>query len=391
MPRLLIACTIYETARAFLLPFSRHFRALGWRVDAAARGISRWHAALDEFDAVHDIGWSRSPTDPRNFLNAAPSIQRAVQSGAYDIVHVHTPVAAFVTRAALRSRRPPAGPFLVYTAHGFHFHPSGSPVSNAVFRALETLAARWTDHLILINREDESEARRLRLLPDSRISYIPGIGVDTSALRPETVPAESIARLRSELGLSPHQPLLLMIASFDKGKRHADLLNSFARLNRRDAVLALAGVGPLLDSMRDLARSLGVADRVRFLGYRGDIPILIRASAATILTSEREGLSRSVLESLSLEVPVIGTNARGVGELLQTGGGVEIQIGDVPALTQAMAALLADPDLASAMGRRGRAALSPYEQQAVIRRHEAIYGQLLGNAIHSEVACAQAV
>ena len=70
-----------------------------------------------------------------------------------------------------------------------------------------------------------------------------------------------------------------------------------------------------MEETRKLARALGVADRVHFLGHRPDIPALVRASVAVLLPSEREGLPRSVMEALSLGVPVVGTRIRGIVRL----------------------------------------------------------------------------
>ena len=75
-------------------------------------------------------------------------IRELVQRNDYDVVHVHSPVAAFVVRFALRRL---SRPRVVYTAHGFHFHRTAGRLRNAAFQSLERLAARWTDELIVIN------------------------------------------------------------------------------------------------------------------------------------------------------------------------------------------------------------------------------------------------
>lgn len=373
MKRLLMVTTIAETLRAFLLPFARHFRAKGWQVDAMAQGVSTSPECLEAFDKVWEIEWSRNPLDPRNFIAAPRVIKQVMDQGKYDIVHVHTPVAAFVTRYALNDLRKQGKCQVIYTAHGFHFHPGGKPLKNAIYLNLEKLAGRWTDYLVTINREDELAAKRHHILPEDRILYMPGIGVNLNYYNPEGVSEAEVARVRYELGITQKNSLFLSIADFDPGKRHRDVLKAFAKLSRLDVHLAFAGDGPLLEEMQQLALDLGIQNQVHFLGRRNDIPLLTRASLATILVSEREGLPRSVMESLSLEVPVIGTQIRGIQGLLEGGCGVLVEVGDIKGLSEAIAWVIEHPEEAKTMGKRGRKRMGAYDLQQIVKLHEALY------------------
>jgi glycosyltransferase involved in cell wall biosynthesis len=377
MNSLLIITTIPDTLTSFLLPFAQQFRAQGWRVDAMACGISGCTESLQAFDRIWEIEWSRNPLDPRNLLVAPRRIQEVMQQGEYHIVHVHTPVAAFVTRYALKNWKKQPKPQVIYTAHGFHFHSGGKTLKNAVFTALEKLAGHWTDYLVVINREDEEAAKRQRLVPSERIRYMPGIGVDLQYYSPDTTPDVEVERVHQELGLTPETPLLLSVAEFIPRKRPQDVLRAFARLARPKACLAFAGDGPLMQEMKELASQLGVQNQVHFLGYRKDIPTLMRASVATVLASEQEGLPRSIMESLCLETPVIGTDIRGIRDLLAEGCGVLIQVGDVEALACAIAHILDHPQEARMMGKRGRECMSTYDLRHIIQLHETLYAEAL--------------
>lgn len=363
--------------RSFLLPFARHFRALGWQVDALAADAPECAECRKAFDRVFHVDWSRNPLNPHNLLRAVRQVQKVVICGGYDIVHVHTPVAAFVTRFALRNLRKKGKSKVIYTVHGFHFHREGHPLKNHMFLALEKLVGHWTDYLVVINNEDRLAAKRHRIVPPEQIQYIPGIGVDTNHYTPESVSEVEVQRVRANLGLQPEERLFLMVAEFNPGKRHQDTLQAFAKLGRKDVHLAFAGQGPLLDPMRSLAQQLGVAEQVHFLGFRQDIPILIRASLASLLPSEREGLSRSVMESLCLEVPVIGTNIRGVQDLLKGGCGLLVKVGDVEGLALAMAWMLDHPEEAREMGRRGRKHMVGYDLRHILRLHEELYAEVV--------------
>jgi glycosyltransferase involved in cell wall biosynthesis len=377
-PRLLMITTVAEMLYSFLLPFARHFRTLGWRVDALARGVGSWPECADAFDHVFEIPWSRSPFSPSNLWSAPRQVRALVAEQGYDLVHVHSPVAAFVTRMALRGMRRKGKPRVIYTAHGFHFYQGGPRVRGALFRTLEKLAGRWTDYLVVINREDEEAALKHGIVPPERLRFMPGIGVDAQVYSAASVRAADIASVRSEMGLKASDRLLLMVAEFIPRKRHRDMLHAFARLGRNDVVLALASLGPLLEEMKQLATSLGIADRVRFLGFRRDIPALVQASVATLLPSEQEGLPRTVMESMCQGVPVIASRIRGVTDLLDDGRGLMVPVGDIGALATAMTWVLDHPDEAQAMGRRGRSAMAAYDLRHVLELHEGLYHKALG-------------
>jgi glycosyltransferase involved in cell wall biosynthesis len=257
MKKLLMVTTVPSTLRSFLLPFAAHFRAQGWQVDAMACGISTNPECLQGFDRVWEVKWSRNPLDPRNLLSAPPVIRKIVTREKYDLVHVHTPVAAFVTRYALKDLRKQLKLKVIYTAHGFHFFAGGNPLKNFVFINLEKFAGRWTDYLVTINHEDKKSALNYRLLAAARCRYMPGIGVDLAYYNRQAVSNSAIAQVRQELGLGSRDRLLLSVAEFTARKHHVDAVAAFAKLARTDVHLAFAGTGPLMGQMRQLAIKLG--------------------------------------------------------------------------------------------------------------------------------------
>jgi len=343
-----------------------------------AHGISR-EECTEAFDHVWDVDWSRNPLDLKNVFSVPTTVRQVVELGAYDLVHVHTPVAAFVARFALRGIS--CRPKVFYTAHGFHFYPGGPAIRNWIFSRLEKLAGRWTDYLVVINPTDEEQARQLHIVPDDRVCLIPGSGIDTEYFSPDSVPEADVEAIRRELGLGKEDPLLTMIAEFNPGKRHSDALRAFAQSGCTTAHLAFAGIGPLLQSVKRLAVGLGVIDRVHFLGYRRDVRALIRASLATILPSEREGLSRVVTESMSLGVPVIGSNVRGIRELLASDSALVVPLGDIAGLAGAIEWVVCNPAAAHELGKRARRRAAAYDLQLVLRSHEALYERALAERV----------
>ncbi len=387
--KLLLITTVPITLEAFLLPLAQHFRAEGWQVDALALGVSTSRRCQAHFDRLWDIQWSRNPLDPKNLKQAAPLIETIVAREGYDLVHVHTPVAAFVTRWALRSLRRQGRVKVIYTAHGFHFYQGGHPLKNLVFSTLERIAGRWTDHLIVINREDQQAAYDYQLVGGGlceglsglsgphRLTYMPGIGVDLDFYNPEAIAPSSIQALYTELQLPPDTPLILSIAEFIPRKRHADLLQGFAQMQSQTAHLLLAGEGEIKGEMQQLAIDLEIGDRVHFLGQRTDIPRLLRAARTLVLVSQQEGLPRCILEALALGTPVIGSRIRGTEDLLAQGGGILVELGDQAGLATALDDLVNHPDLAQTLGEQGRAQAQAYDLETIIEQHDRLYEQVL--------------
>ncbi len=355
MTRILIATTVPASLWNFFNPLARAFKAQGWGVDGMCREASLCSECAAEFDHLWDIGWTRNPLYPGNLLQSPCKVRAIVDRQNYDIVLVSTPVASFVVRFALRGRPAAQRPKIIYIAQGFHFHEQNSRLKNAVFTMLEKLAGRWTDQLVVVNREDADAALRLKLVPPERLIHMPGIGVNTQKLSPEAITRSDVERFRESIGLSPDAPLFSVIGEFIPRKRHQDALLAFSRIDAPQAHLALAGEGPLIEKMRHYASTLGIEEKVHFLGFRRDVPVIVRASSAILSVSEQEGLPVNVTESLSLEIPVIGSDIRGTRELLEDGCGIIYPLGDLDRLTDAMNWIMSHPAEAAGMGSRGRA------------------------------------
>jgi len=370
MPKLLIITTVPITIRSFLLPFIKHFKNLGWQVEGMAQGIDADAPCVASCDRIYDIQWSRNVFDPRNLLAGVSRVKKVVAEGNYDLVHVHTPIAAFVTRYALKDLEQPQ---VIYTAHGFHFYRGGNGIKNAIFLGLEKLAGRWTDYLVTINREDETAAKKYNFLPEARIYYSRGIGVDTNYYTAGKVALADVQQIRQELKLSPSDTLLLSIAEFTPRKRHRDLLNALAKVANSQVHLALAGEGPIKIEIEQLAADLGIINQVHFLGYRTDIPTLIQAADAVLLVSQQEGLPRSIMEAMCLATPVIASNIRGSQDLLEDDCGLLVDLGDIDALAQAIVQVVKDPESLAVMAEKAQVKIADYDLEKIIQQYTEIY------------------
>lgn len=374
---LLLVATLAHTIRTFLLPYAAHFRALGWRVDAAANGVGGDKVLQEAFDHVYELPLSRSILDLGGILRAGRAISALLDTRP-DIIHVHTPIAGFVTRFAVRREPAERRPAVVYTAHGFHFYKGGNPATNALFQTAERVAGRWTDRLVVINDEDEAAAVRNRIVPRGRLVRMPGIGIDTSTWSPSSVPPNGAARVRGQLGIAADAPIFVVVGELNRNKRQGKAIAALASMQHGDAHLVLLGDGPERAALEALVVHLSLRDRVHLLGFVQDVRPVLCAATALILPSQREGLARSVMEALALEVPVIASTARGNRELVGTDSGILVGTGDVRQLADAMDRLIDHPDERLAMGLRGRERMvEQYDLNVLIRLHEALYLQML--------------
>jgi glycosyltransferase involved in cell wall biosynthesis len=168
-----------------------------------------------------------------------------------------------------------------------------------------------------------------------------------------------------------------MIAEYATGKRHADVLAALARLRRPDIHVAFVGDGALRSMIERQIDDLALRDRVHVLGYRKDVPLLLKASDAFLLPSEREGLPRSMLEAMAAGVPVVGTDIRGVRDLLAHGAGVCVAVGDVEGLARAIEQVADDAGLRSSLVSAAEARVRDFSLPRLLSLHERLYGTIL--------------
>ena len=194
-------------------------------------------------------------------------------------------------------------------------------------------------------------------------------------------PIESRERWRTANDVPTDAFVLVHVGRFMAQKNHALLLEAFRELTTHAprAVLMLAGVGELLEVTRARAAALGVGHAVRFLGARADVPDLLHAADAFVLSSDWEGLPVAVLEAMAAGLPVVATSVGGVPEVVEPGRtGWLVPPADAVALADAMAALVADPAAARAVGQRARTLVRErYDVVGMAGRYGELYADLL--------------
>ena len=315
MKKVLFVATLVKNHIAeFHLPYLKLFQDMGWGTAVAAKNDYENPAdcVIPNCDVFYDVPFERSPLKKEN-LTSYHQVKRIIREGGYDIIHCHTPVGAAVARLAARKVRK-NGTKVIYTAHGFHFFKGAPLVNWLVYFPVEWLLSPLTDVLITINREDYDRAKRL--LRAKKIVYIPGVGIDTARFRGN---AEKGAALRRELGIPEDATVLLSVGDLNKNKNHRAVLEALAGMENRNLHYVVCGRGPLKEELEAFAREKGLGDRVRFMGYRNDIPAFYAMADIFVFPSFREGLSVSVMEAMASGLPVVCSRIRGNTDMVEDG------------------------------------------------------------------------
>lgn len=220
-----------------------------------------------------------------------------------------------LARLAARTSRK-HGTKVIYTAHGFHFC-KGAPLINwLIYYPIEKVMSRFTDCLITINQEDYQRAIN-RGFKAGMIKHVHGVGVNTEQFKPVT--NKEKYELKEKHGFKPDDFLMFYAAEFNHNKNQKLLIEALAFIKEEtpNAKLLLAGEGPLLETCRDLAKTLDVKEMVDFLGFRKDIGELLNMCDIAVASSLREGLPVNIMEAMACGLPVVASDNRGHNELIK--------------------------------------------------------------------------
>lgn len=187
---------------------------------------------------------------------------------------------------------------------------------------------------------------------------------------------------RKDLGLLNDDIVGVMVARMDGLKGHDTLLQATAVLGNAAPTFLLAGDGARKKELQDLAAELHIADnRVRFLGFRQDVPDLLAAADFFVLPSFTEGLPLSILEAMSHRLPIVATNVGGIPELVKDGEhGFLVPPKEPEALANAITRLVDNPDLRVKMGEAGyKRVAKDFSFRRMTEEYEKVYFEELGD------------
>ncbi|MEA2198041.1 MAG: hypothetical protein QOJ25_2092 [Solirubrobacteraceae bacterium] len=297
------------------------------------------------------------------------------------IVHTHAAKGGTLGRTAALLAAPRRRPVLVHTFHGHSLTGYFSGTKAGFFTTVERWLARHTDALVAVSPEVRDDLVRLGVAGPDRFVVIP-LGFDLDRFVSDTGRDERRASLRAEWGIDAGAEVITLVARLVPIKR-VDRFLRVARLlaERPRAVFVIVGDGELRAELTASAEARALGERLRWPGFRRDVPDVCFASDVVMLTSDNEGTPVSLIEAQAAAVPVVGTDVGGVRSAVRDGEtGILAPPEDEHGLAAAVTAILDDPQLATRMGAAGRRhAATSYAIERLVDDHDRLYRKLLAN------------
>lgn len=187
--------------------------------------------------------------------------------------------------------------------------------------------------------------------------------------------------LKSELGISDDEKVIIHISNFRSVKRIGDIIDSFKLISKEvDSKLLLVGTGPEKLEMMDKARKEGLEKDIIFTGKRDDLPELLAISDVMFLLSEKEAFGLVLLEGFACGVPAIATNIGGIPEVIEDGtNGFLVELGDVEAAAMKAKLLLEDPIMHESFRESAlRTVRDKFNSATIVLEYEELYYRVAG-------------
>lgn len=362
MRKLLIVANVSkEHIRKFHIPVIRHMKSQGWQVDVACR----LDAPVPECDHAFDLPCDRNPFSG-GITKSIRILKNILKQESYDFILCNTITGGLIGRIAAKPFRK-KGLKVLYLNHGLHFF-KGAPLSRwALGYPLEKALAPLTDVLIAINGADLEMATKHLAISD--VERIHGIGVNLHRFRNYLPTGEDSALLKKSLGITPGDRVITYVAEIIPNKNQQMLLNMFQIVHQADPNTKLLLVGPEHDggSIRQLANRYGLTDSVLMLGWREDIPALLKLSDIYVASSKSEGLGINLIEAMACNLPVVAAKNRGHCEIIRHGvNGFLVDQNDFQDMASHVIRLLNDQNLKEATVTQAQSDISKYEIESVL-------------------------
>jgi glycosyltransferase involved in cell wall biosynthesis len=363
----LITGLAYGGAETQLVQLARGIKTRGWVVRVVSMLPPRAYVAdLEELGIpVETLGMRRGVPDPRALLRLARILRRERPQ----VLHSHMVHANLLARLV----RPLAWvPALVCTAHSID---EGGRHREWAYRFTDFLCDLTTQ----VSQIGAERYIQVGAVPRTKLQVVPN-GVDTKRFSPRPTVRR---RLREELDLKNFF-VWLAVGRFEEPKDYPTMIHAFAKVHQhKDRIptqLLIAGQGPMREAIEKLALELGIASAVRFLGLRRDIPDLMNAADAYVLSSAWEGLPMVLLEASASGLPVVATDVGGNSEaVLHEKTGLLVPPKNSEALASAMIRLMTfTNEQRKVLGEAGRAHIEArFKLEVVIEQWESLYDRLL--------------
>lgn len=311
--------------------------------------------------------------NPVRDIQAFFSLLRLIVREKPAIVHTHTSKAGLLGRWAAWI----AGvPIIVHTPHGHVFYGHFSIIVTPLFFLIEKITALITDRIVALTAGEKNDYTALAVYYPENIEIIhSGVNINQYAQVRIDIPEK-----KRSLGLDTDALVVGTVGWLLPIKGSMHLLNAMVKIwqNRSDVELVYVGKGDLQESLKQRSLTMGVSEKVNFLGWRDDVNEIIPVFDLLALPSLNEGMGRVLVEAMAAGKPVVASNVGGIPDLVDHGkNGFLVKPGDENGLAGAIEKLLADKKMRLEMGARGRAMAENFGVDKMIEKIDSLYQDLL--------------
>jgi glycosyltransferase involved in cell wall biosynthesis len=300
------------------------------------------------------------PDGLRGHLRAVRSLRSMLRAGGYEVVHAHGLRAGIDSGIAARG----LDVLRCVSVHNLVLPDVTGRARSVFYRWAEPLAVRLNHKVFAPSEEIAHHLRATIPSAAQKLEVVPlGVGEEVATVR-------SRDEVRSELALATNSRLIVTASRLHPQKALHVLLEALAGLP--GVYLAVLGEGPLEADLREQATTLGVSERVAWLGFRDDVGDYLAAADVFCLSSRWEAVALAAKEAVLVDTPVVATDVGGMRELFEDGvSGRLVPKDDPAALAAALRDVLEHPDQARSYARNARAALT--ERFSTTRMLDALY------------------
>ena len=299
---------------------------------------------------------------PRHFPAVVRRLARLLQSQRAELVQSFLFHANFVARLAARRAGVPrvlSGIRVAERSARWHLW-------------LDRLSTRLVDRYVCVSQAVADFSRDEAGLPADKLVVIPN-GIDVRRFE-QAEPLDL-----TQLGLAAGRRAVTFVGRLDPQKGLLEFLRRsrpwLERFQSHD--LLLVGAGPLEAELRAEAERLAISSRVRFTGWRDDVPRILRASDLFVLPSRWEGMPNALLEAMAAGLPVVAADVEGVRELLAAGAEQQVAPRDEPAaFCNRMITLLGEPPLARQLAGQNQRRAHDFDWQTMVAAYQRLFDEV---------------
>mgnify|MGYP002765787785 CR=1 FL=1 len=325
---------------------------------------------------LHHISIEKSPFKLKKNFWALRELIRIIDREQIEVVHCHNPNGGVLGRlaAALSKRKP----YVIYTAHGFHFFQGASVINWLFYYPVEKMLAKLSDIIITINHEDYMRASSFSYKENGSAQLIPGVGINKEIFNPDDQSNIAAAQKLREIWNVPKDAFHIVSAGeLNKNKNHKVVIEALARLSRDNIYYSICGEGPYRAELEKLIKKLGLSGRVFLRGYRNDMQVVWHTADLSIFPSHREGMGMAALEAMACGIPIIVADNRGTREYLSDGNNGFVCDADLPEeFAGAILRMYENAELRTALADNALATTVNFTLQRTESRMREIYSKL---------------